>query len=122
MADELARVCAELGVKVPDVELGLDDLFAAYRRVPTAQPEAMVAAIWNFDMTTNITCKNRKASEPACDHLPLECGCSDWLQHGRTLPGYDLQLLLQAAWVCELRHAMDSFFSALWRLFLFARW
>ena len=33
----------------PDIELGLDDLFAAYRRVPTAHPEYMIAAIWDVD-------------------------------------------------------------------------
>ena len=47
--DELARACVDAGVPIPDVDLGLDDLFAAYRRVPTAQPEYMVAAIWDVD-------------------------------------------------------------------------
>jgi hypothetical protein len=46
---ELARACVELGVDLPDVELGLDDLFAAYRRVPTAHPEFMIAAVWRYD-------------------------------------------------------------------------
>ena len=43
---ELARACVERGVDVPNVELGLDDLFAAYRRVPTSQNEFMIAAVW----------------------------------------------------------------------------
>lgn len=47
--DELACICAERGVAIPDIELGLDDLFAAYRRVPTRHPEYMVAAIWDLD-------------------------------------------------------------------------
>ena len=49
VVDELAKACAELGVPVPDVEIGLDDLFAAYRRVPTRHPEYMIAAIWDLD-------------------------------------------------------------------------
>ena len=49
VVDELARACVELGVPVPDVELGLDDLFAAYRRVPTRHPEYMIAAIWDLE-------------------------------------------------------------------------
>ena len=47
--EELARACVAAGVPIPDVDLGLDDLFAAYRRVPTSQPEYMVAAIWDVD-------------------------------------------------------------------------
>ena len=47
--DELARICVERGIPIPDIELGLDDLFAAYRRVPTRHPEYMVAAIWDLD-------------------------------------------------------------------------
>jgi len=47
--EELARACVEAGVELPDIELGLDDLFAAYRRVPTAHPEYMIAAIWDVD-------------------------------------------------------------------------
>ena len=47
--DELARACAEMGVPVPDVELGLDDLFAAYRRVPTRHQEYMIAAVWDLE-------------------------------------------------------------------------
>ena len=47
--EELARACVEAGIAMPDVDLGLDDLFAAYRRVPTSQPEYMIAAIWDVD-------------------------------------------------------------------------
>ena len=47
--DELARVCVEKGIPIPDIELGLDDLFAAYRRVPTGHPEYMVAAVWDLE-------------------------------------------------------------------------
>ena len=47
--DALARACVERGVPIPDVELGLDDLFAAYRRVPTAHPEYMIAAVWDLE-------------------------------------------------------------------------
>ena len=47
--DELLRACIDLGMTVPDIVLGLDDLFAAYRRVPTAHPEYMIAALWDLD-------------------------------------------------------------------------
>ena len=49
VVDELARACVELGVPIPDVELGLDDLFAAYRRVPTQHQEYMIAAVWDLE-------------------------------------------------------------------------
>jgi len=48
--DELLRACIEMGMSVPDIVLGLDDLFAAYRRVPTAHPEYMIAAVWDLEM------------------------------------------------------------------------
>ena len=47
--DELLQACIELGMSVPDIILGLDDLFAAYRRVPMAHPEFKVAAVWDLD-------------------------------------------------------------------------
>jgi len=47
--DELARICVERGIPIPDIELGLDDLFAAYRRVPTRHPEYMIAAVWDLE-------------------------------------------------------------------------
>lgn len=47
--DELARACVDAGIPIPDIELGLDDLFAAYRRVPTSQPEYMIAAVWDVE-------------------------------------------------------------------------
>ena len=49
VVDELAKACVELGVPIPDVELGLDDLFAAYRRVPTRHQEYMIAAVWDLE-------------------------------------------------------------------------
>lgn len=49
VVDELARACVARGIPIPDVELGLDDLFAAYRRVPTAHPEYMIAAVWDLE-------------------------------------------------------------------------
>ena len=47
--DALARACVDQGIPIPEVELGLDDLFAAYRRIPTSQPEFMIAAVWSFE-------------------------------------------------------------------------
>ena len=47
--EELARAAAERGIPIPDVEIGLDDLASAYRRIPTASPEYMVAAVWDPD-------------------------------------------------------------------------
>lgn len=49
VVDELARACVELGIPIPDVELGLDDLFAAYRRIPTRHQEYMIAAVWDLE-------------------------------------------------------------------------
>ena len=47
--DELAHECVRRGIPIPDVELGLDDLFAAYRRVPTRHQEYMIAAVWDLE-------------------------------------------------------------------------
>ena len=44
--DELARECIRRGIPIPECELGLDDIAAAYRVVPTSQPEFTVAAVW----------------------------------------------------------------------------
>jgi len=49
VVDELARACVERGIPIPDVELGLDDLFAAYRRIPTRHQEYMIAAVWDME-------------------------------------------------------------------------
>ena len=48
--DEIIKACLEMGIAIPEIVLGLDDLFAAYRRIPTAHPEFMVAAFWDVDL------------------------------------------------------------------------
>ena len=48
--DEIIKACLEMGMAIPEIVLGLDDLFAAYRRIPTAHPEFMVAAFWDVDL------------------------------------------------------------------------
>ena len=40
--------CQRLGCAVPELLFGLDDLFAAYRRVPSSQPRFTVVALYDF--------------------------------------------------------------------------
>ena len=55
--DELVRACLELDTAVPDLILSLDDLFAAYLRVPTANQEFMIAALWDPDADAPVFCE-----------------------------------------------------------------
>ena len=55
--DELIRACLDMGMAVPDLVLSLDDLLAAYRRVPTAHQEFMVAAMWDPDAGEPVFCE-----------------------------------------------------------------
>jgi len=45
----IAAECARKGISRPEVLLGLDDLFAAFRRVPSSQPEFTIVALYEFD-------------------------------------------------------------------------
>ena len=45
VAQHIADVLSH-GEEIPDMEIGCDDLFAAYRRVPTSQPQFTVIAIF----------------------------------------------------------------------------
>ena len=55
--DELIRACLNMGMAIPDLVLSLDDLLAAYRRVPTAHQEFMVAAMWDPDAKEPVFCE-----------------------------------------------------------------
>ena len=57
MLDELIRACIAMGISIPELVLSLDDLFAAYRRVPTANQECMVAAMWDLDADEPVFCE-----------------------------------------------------------------
>ena len=45
----IAAECEKKGIPRPKVLLGLDDLFAAFRRVPSSQPEFTIVALYEFD-------------------------------------------------------------------------
>ena len=45
----IAAECQRKGIQRPEVLLGLDDLFAAFRRVPSSQPEFTIVALYEFD-------------------------------------------------------------------------
>ena len=47
----------EIGITIPELVLSLDDLFAAYRRVPTANQECMIAAMWDLDADEPVFCE-----------------------------------------------------------------
>ena len=55
--DELIRACLDMGISIPELLLSLDDLFAAYRRVPTANQECMIAAMWDIDAGEPVFCE-----------------------------------------------------------------
>ena len=55
--DEIIRACLEIGIAIPELVLSLDDLFAAYRRVPTANQECMIAAMWDLDADEPVFCE-----------------------------------------------------------------
>ena len=55
--DELIRACLAMGISIPELVLSLDDLFAAYRRVPTANQECMIAAMWDPDAGEPVFCE-----------------------------------------------------------------
>ena len=55
--DEIIRACLERGITIPELVLSLDDLFAAYRRVPTANQECMIAAMWDLDADEPVFCE-----------------------------------------------------------------
>ena len=42
--------CRQMGRSRPELLFGLDDLFAAYRRVPSSQPRFTVVALYDFDL------------------------------------------------------------------------
>ena len=48
-ARSFAERALEAGVPIPMMEHGLEDLFAAYRRAPTSQPQFTLVALWRPD-------------------------------------------------------------------------
>jgi hypothetical protein len=46
----IAAKCANSKKERPDVVLGLDDLFAAFRRVPSSQPQVTVVTLFDYDV------------------------------------------------------------------------
>ena len=51
VAKSFAARAAAAGMPIPMIEHGLDDLFAAYRRAPTSQPQFTIVALWRPDPT-----------------------------------------------------------------------
>jgi len=49
VARAFAERAAEAGQPIPMMEHGLEDLFAAYRRAPTSQPQFTLVALWRPD-------------------------------------------------------------------------
>jgi hypothetical protein len=47
VAAAFLRISDELGIPSAEMVLSLDDLWAAYRRIPNAQPEMTVVALWS---------------------------------------------------------------------------
>jgi hypothetical protein len=48
----IAAKCANSKTERPDMVLGLDDLIAAFRRVPSSQPQFTVVALFDYDVET----------------------------------------------------------------------
>ena len=49
VAHEMCKYCDEISVPVPPLNLGLDDLFAAYRRIPNSQLQYTTVAVFHYN-------------------------------------------------------------------------
>jgi len=56
VATYVLHVCESTGIEIPPLMLALDDIDAAYRRVPTSQPQYTVCAFYSRRLFPSISC------------------------------------------------------------------